>query len=96
MNFFLSDSIYPRLALQPPHVSNNLVYVLFVEALNFGHVAESPMMSDDTSLNGQVKALISMMAGMVNPVKKRWAFLCPAASLTVTRGTIRIKEFFAS
>jgi hypothetical protein len=66
---FVIDSIYPCLALQPPHVRNNLVHVSFIEVLNPGHVPKSPVMSDDTSLSSEMKALVSMMVRMVNPVK---------------------------
>ncbi len=53
-------------------------------------------MSDDTSLNSEMKALICMMARTVKPVKKRWALVCPAASLTVTLSTVGVKELLAS
>jgi hypothetical protein len=53
-------------------------------------------MSDDTSLNSKMKALVSMMARMINPVKKRRAHICPAASLTVTLSTVGVKEFLTS
>jgi hypothetical protein len=53
-------------------------------------------MSNDAFLNSQTKALISMMARMVKPVKKRWALICPAAPLTMACGAIGIKEFFTS
>ncbi len=82
------------LALQPANVGNNLINLFLREAFNPGHIPEIPVVGRHALPDGPMKAEISMVAGLINPMNQ-WRSLPGARrARTMTTRAAGVEERF--
>ena len=56
------------LALQPPHILHDLIYIRWRDGVDFRHIAELPMVGLDTVRRRPLEGLVPMMIWFVDLV----------------------------
>lgn len=87
--------VYSHFPLRPPHIGNDLSQRGGIELRQRGHVAELPVVGDDTPLRGEHERRIAVMAGLVDNVKQWRALVRTARGFAVAAGAVGVEKCLA-